>query len=148
MDIVDLLHNNYYNIKICNNKELIKLWLHRLKITYALNNNVHKSDSDYYGRDIKCCFCSNKSKWALFNGYHNHCCTNKHYFSASYFTVVICKQCFDEAINQVIISRLVVFRAIKTYDNVLNSDIRNIIMKNFILATRYYRDLYFGYIDL
>jgi len=148
MDVIDLFHNNHYIIKICNNTKLIKLWLHRLKITYSLNNNIYKDESDWVGRDLKCCFCSNKSKWALFNGYHNHYCTNKHYVSASYFTTVMCQKCFDEAINQVKVSRLIAFRAIKTYETILNADIMNLIMKYFILITQYYKELYFGFVDL
>jgi hypothetical protein len=146
-NITHILEDSYYAIKLVTYDKQIEDWLYKNKITYYFNDSFYKSDADWYGRNLKCCFCLKKSKWAFYNGYHNHVCNTKHYFSTRYFTTIMCNHCFITSKNKTLEAIAILMEIIEFYKNILNSDIITIILPQFIKITKTYKQLYFGFLD-
>lgn len=117
MEVVNIFSDNSRVIRIINPKNPdeyhICHWLYYNGIQYSLNDRIYKHDADYWGK-VSCCFCSEPAIHALFNGYHNHKCKNKHYRTNSTYTSLFCQKCFNFAINQVKSNRLLVYQIIKS----------------------------------
>lgn len=146
MEVVDILKNNNYGIRICTTDDLIKIWLHELGISYSLTKYIFKSDESYHRLKKKCCFCRNNTTYYLYNGWHSHICSDLHTYRER-ITSNICSDCFEKAVSLVIYNKICVYQVIKT-NTMLCDDVNNIIIDNFIHVIKYYTQLIGGFLDL
>ena len=142
------LYNNDHIIRICTQeactKALLLQWLCDNKIQYSFNKDVHKSESDYYGRDRRCCFCPKLATYVLYNGYHrknSYCNTYHSLYSNSYTTSMICEQCYTYALDIVHDQRKLVLSAIKMLSVFIPQDVIDIITSYFHQVTKHSRSL-------